>query len=103
MSMVERVARAMLLTEHPTAGVKVWEVDPEAGRIWLARARVAIEAMREPNEAMLQASQTAIVDSMRNLGWSKAQRNERMSAQTKSIMRWTAMIDTALKGGPDAP
>lgn len=66
----------------------------------LCEARAAIEAMRHPTDAMLEASQRALVDTMNRLGWSKEQRKGRLSAQTKSVMRWTAMIDAALEPAP---
>ncbi len=50
--MVERVARALFLAEHPTAE---WS----AGRArmkWFALAEAAIAEMREPTEAMIEAA-----------------------------------------------
>ncbi len=50
---------------------------------------------REPTEEMLVASEGAINETMRSLGWSKAQRAQRWSPRAKIVMRWAAMLDAA--------
>lgn len=57
-SMIERVARALFLSEHPGAE---WS----AGRArlkWFAMAEAAIQAMREPTAAMIAAAALSAVE-----------------------------------------
>jgi len=50
-SMVERVARAICENEH-----NLWsETPPDVQGIYLDLARISIEAMREPTDAMIDA------------------------------------------------
>lgn len=100
-SMIERVAEGLWQAESVRATGKrrriLWNEEGDKAReSWRFMARAAIEAMRNPTDEMLDACQRALVDTMRDLGWSKAQRAGRLSAQTKSVMRWNAMIDAAL-------
>jgi len=81
-SMVERVARAMF--EKHRIGERAWPV-PEA-EVYRLFAATAIEAMREPTEAMIDAS---------NQEW-----DGRMSHRSSSA--WRAMIDAALANGIEA-
>ena len=75
-TMIERVARAMAKAASPLP----WEMGDEEWRNDVrTKARAAIEAMREPDEAMLVA------------GVNFRERN----ARTEQI--WQAMIDEALK------
>lgn len=74
--MVERVARAMYAHDSYKEGEPAWEDHSEQFRVvQRARARVAIEAMREPTEEMYQA------------GWGRG--------GTPDVI-WPAMIDAAL-------
>jgi hypothetical protein len=55
--MVERVARAMYKGCDDDARHPTWdEVDHAFHNLWLRAARIGIAAMREPTEAMLEAS-----------------------------------------------
>jgi hypothetical protein len=75
-TMIERVARAMAKAASPLP----WEMGDEEWRNdFRTKARAAIEAMREPDEAMLDA------------GVNFRERN----ARTEQI--WQAMVDEALK------
>lgn len=82
-SMIERVARAMWLKKEAlTAPPRVsWEnAEPKDRDFMLAVARAAIEAMREPSEAVTLAGEVAIETAG--------------SFHTNDI--WKAMIDAAL-------
>ena len=62
MTKLEEVARAILKArqEHGLSGAALWEHEPpNIQRIYLDTARAAIEAMRMPNEAMLEAMRRA--------------------------------------------
>jgi hypothetical protein len=77
---VESVARALAeRSDIPQGGYGGWEA-------WLGPARAAIEAMREPTEAMLDAG----VDrwDTHHPGATETHQNERAT--------WRAMIDAAL-------
>lgn len=73
--MIERIARAMLADEINNSPNRnfdtVWEDEKE---IWLSNARSAVQAMRNPSDAMVTAGQSA----------------------KGPISAWTAMIDVAL-------
>lgn len=76
--MVERVARAIQATRGPREN---WDrVTPATRDLWMADARAAIEAMREPTEAMTDA------------GW------RRIEERDDAAENWRMMIDAALKG-----
>jgi len=86
--MIERIARA--IWNQRRASVAELGIDleewgdggiPRANKVF-EEARAAIEAMREPTEAMLKAS-----DSIMGGGW----QNSHSDAET-----WDAMIDAAL-------
>lgn len=81
--MVERVARALWRTAADTFPPSV-QASPEGWRTQIAAAKVAIAAMREPTEAMIEAS---------NREW-----DGRMSHRSSGA--WQAMIDAALKDAP---
>lgn len=62
-TMVWRVARALYAAEHLMANAGT--LDDESAELkgyWCASARDAIEAMREPTEAMLEAAGAAFLD-----------------------------------------
>lgn len=81
--MVEKVARAIRERELGK-GCPVWEED-------YAVARAAIEAMREPDKVMLRAAAKSMSPEKRPTAkW--------VSCQKKHEIRFTAMIDAALKG-----
>jgi hypothetical protein len=85
--MVERVARAIAKARHPGL---TWPTksDPEyiqTVHTYLRDARAAIEAMREPTEEMIKAS---------NREW-----DGRMSHRSSGA--WQVMIDAALKETTD--
>ena len=83
--MVERVARAIY------GGPIPWEaIDPASQKILLRDARAAIEAMREPTEAMSEVGRIIVGPTY----------------EAKSLLRareadicWRAMIDAALRKG----
>ena len=54
-SMLERVARAMFNASGEEYGMK-WAMNPDNRARWKMLARTAIEAMREPTEAMVEAA-----------------------------------------------
>ena len=80
--MVERVARALVEDwhKHNPASMKAWDEQPDFGQDNARRAaRAAIEAMREPTEAMMVPSRL-ILDT-----W-----------DDDMFRVWNAMIDAAL-------
>lgn len=84
-TMVERVARAICVSE------KINDDDALGGWIhWQEAARAAIEAMREPTDAMLIAS----YDAERTYGRCD---NKRELARQMFRPAWRAAIDDALK------
>jgi hypothetical protein len=69
MTMIERVARAMLwrritdLGIYPEGDGRIEEAIENGWELWCAReAEAAIEAMREPTDAMLQAMEVEIFE-----------------------------------------
>ena len=52
--MIERMAQAIA-----NCNAQLWEVWPDNRPLWLQQARAAIEAMREPTKAMLDAAHAA--------------------------------------------
>lgn len=85
--MVERVAAEIFdsVTQHTMKAV--WADQPMDVRImWLAAARAAIAAMREPTSAMCEAS-------LKN-DWTFA---DSVNSYAGPIERWRAMIDEALR------
>lgn len=92
--MIERVARAMAPT--------VWyDFDPKrhgspvnqraAQAMWLSQARTAIEAMREPSEAML----SCLVGDGES-PWPSGTNAEFYGSREEMEANWSAAIDTAL-------
>jgi hypothetical protein len=85
--MVERVAKALSIADgnHPDACSN----DEDSQPIWhlyTADARAAIEAMREPTQAMIHAGQNTYCDhGDQNCG---------------CAVSWSAMIESALCGEP---
>lgn len=99
--MIERVARAILKRRfydcEPDMYVDLdwffWVMENESGEIWpdaLNEARAAIEAMREPDNAMLNAASKAMSPDRRPTP-------KRVSVKMKHRIRYRAMIDAALK------
>lgn len=84
-TMVERVARAIFASQYAkTTGT--WEGAGEAQRIgYIADARAAIEAMREPTEAILNAGAKSCADERGN--------PDEVSARSA----WGVMLAAALK------
>jgi hypothetical protein len=79
-SMVERVAKAILADKHPDLP---WEIASELCRNdFLGHARAAIEALREPTEAMREAVSDPA---------------HQMFSHGHIIDVWNHMIDAALK------
>jgi hypothetical protein len=56
MDMIERVARALI--DQIGSPWPYGKMDPAVRRLWRDHARAAIEAMREPTEAMLTTETT---------------------------------------------
>lgn len=85
--MVERVARAILRTQHEKYGAEGEELDSAVNEYWpqfVERARAAIAAMREPTEPMIRTG-----DNHTNCGGSCGNKAGRAA--------WYSMIDAALK------
>lgn len=79
MNKIEQVARAIYEATEPK---NVWEIrSDEFKRDYLDYARAAIEAMREPTEAMCSA----------------AEDSGSLEAGSSPFGAWQAMIDAALK------
>jgi hypothetical protein len=93
MTMIERVARAL----HSRVDDRLW-TDPRVAMLerdeWRDLARAAIEAMREPTEAMVDrfVSRALCVSVHGDGGWSAYAREQ-----------WQAMIDAALVPPPHQP
>ena len=79
--MVERVARHI-------AGIAWGDIDDETRQFWLARARAAIAAMREPTEPMIEA------------GFGAGARRCDGILFEDFAKAWRAMIDAALAEPP---
>lgn len=92
--MVERVARAVLafmVEEDPST--TSWDNAPVQGREGLMRlARVAIKAMREPTEAMIDA-----VDVSGETDAGGGNNATYLVGKEEAAAVWRAMIDEALK------
>ncbi len=89
--MIERVAKAMFLHKYPN-GIQAWNMK-HAGKnsMWHKYARAAIEAMREPTEAMVKSF--SIKDPVVSIGpgeWPKIM-----------VLIYEGMIDAALKDTDD--
>lgn len=83
--MVEKVAKAIYLKRNGQ-GARPWSLLTKAHRTpYLDDARAAIEAMREPTEAMESA------------GWDSYDRNDGWSGPQYC---WQAMVDAALSPSP---
>lgn len=99
MTMVERVAARMWAKkEEPTPPPRVsWEnAAPDERAFMLAIARAAIEAMREPSEAMVKRG--ADTEVMHSWGSPPSRKGAgEYVADPESI--WSAMIDAALAEG----
>lgn len=62
-SMVERVARAIHSADDPKGFRQQWEYLPQSNRDYLMScARAAIEAMREPTNAMILAGGALLIE-----------------------------------------
>lgn len=86
--MVERVA--MALSDAAFANTKAWDHSPEAYKvIWRQYARAAIEAMREPTPAVLNA---AVDASYRDDRW------DAYSPQLRAAKTLAHVIAAALGG-----
>lgn len=60
MNMIERVARAMVVADSGPEGSTLFDIHwEEFGEGYMAGARAAIEAMREPTDEMIEAGVTA--------------------------------------------
>jgi hypothetical protein len=80
-TMIERLARAMSELDRPKHAFSKEQWWRIRGNDFVAKARVAIEEMREPTEAMDDAAYAS--DSLEN--------------GSSAYGCWTAMIDAALK------
>jgi len=82
MNMVEKVARAICKEQQGDPGYDVWTLSLGSPHraLYLAQARAAIAAMREPSEAMLAAGRWPAEDD-------------------GALACWQAMIDDALAEG----
>lgn len=76
--MIERVAKAIHSHDFPTYALK-WEDTKQ--QIYLDVARIAIEAMKEPTQAMLDA----------------AEKSGSLEEGSSAYGCWQAMIEAALK------
>lgn len=88
MSMIEKVARALFEHQQFDADMVFDDFKDE----YLAEARIAIEAMREPTEAMLKAGEIPTREI--SLGNGQTVRGLGLGAAPWSI--WPKMIDAAL-------
>ena len=82
MSMIEKVARAMLahrMPNHPSlVEERYWNTYPNK-ELYLNLAKAAIEAMSEPTDEMIEQLDASI------------------RSKTEAILAWQATIDAALK------
>lgn len=104
MNMVERVARVLLedaaklrnelhvLANRPHLCRDPYSESKDAWKIFEKEARLAIEAMREPTDAMNAAGYAA-----KDMWPSDRCDNQRELNMSFSKPRWQAMIDAALK------
>ena len=94
-SMIERVARALFEADYPNPG-EVEEGSWETGRVsYLQSARAAIDAMREPTDAMKSAAK-AYRDE-----WPQDQVDEPADFFAETFTKqWDAALDAALKEQP---
>jgi len=84
--MVERLARAMFLAEHPNSEWSAGRARP----VWFFRAETALEALREPTAEMLSAADSAIPRFEADLD------GTRLMGVDGALEAWQAMIDAAL-------
>lgn len=87
MTMIERVARALCQQVHGFGGSES-EISSAVDRFWtnhVSDARAAIEAMREPNEAMIPAGNIPMPALGQGITFNSADKV------------WRDMIDAALK------
>jgi len=101
---VERVARALCITDG-TDPDQLNGVVGVAWKLYVEDARVAIGAIREPNEAMLRASGAALKAYIESLppeerARKRSWRGYEVSNREKTAARWRAMIDAALGDNP---
>lgn len=92
--MLERVARA--IAEHEGYA---WEdvVSPQClgqPEFFRGVARAALQAMREPTDAMYRASHSALIPAV--VKEANAGRHAYIRGRQKVLLRWQAMIDAAL-------
>lgn len=94
MTMIERVARALLAVDYPddVGGEMEYLWWDRHGETYLRYARAAIEAMREPTEAMIAAIRSAAIDSIYSDGIGHSDLEE-----GAEIVIVSAMIDAALE------
>ncbi len=97
MTLVERVARAMVAGTAEITGQRAedsWQVIGPMTRVFMCQmARAAIEAMRDPTDAMMQR------------GYDEATANGDQAEEGDFVPRitrevWSSMIDAALKEEP---
>lgn len=95
MTMIEDVARAMFEHEHPHDGhpaTRRWTFDGAGGEIqeyWRGHARAAIETMREPSDAMVDAGEPVVYNCY------SPEPGEGLDINP-ALPIWIAMIDAAL-------
>lgn len=94
MSMIERVALAIFKVDYPddeNIDGLFWE---RKGSFYIEQARAAIEAMREPTDAMVLAGSVYYQDS-----WRKDHARE----DTSTVYIWSDMITAALAEPVERP
>lgn len=94
-TMIEKMARAMWLDDVGIqfAGTAEAEADWDYQRnIYFTHARAALQALREPTEAMINAG-----------AWEIIEPRERSAEgeENSTLTVWQAMIDEALQDGED--
>lgn len=97
--MIERVAKAMheALPVEPWDKIP-WEELPDSGKDeYRTRSRAAIEAMRGPTEAMIDAGGASVYGHPREkaIEWAKEDKFDGCVEEAREV--FTAMIDAALK------
>lgn len=87
---VERVAKAIYETAHPVAlkdPKYEWKtMEPLYRKTWIAAARAALQAMREPTDAMAREPARVGVSC-----------GEDLVGRDVAVETWTVMIDEALR------
>ena len=86
--MIERVAKALFLKNNPRLS---WEkASRESTDHFRSVAKIAIEAMREPTEAMLVSGDEQIIEFLKDHIFA-------LRDSTPAAAAWQLMIDKALK------